>query len=159
MSWVLTYGSTTGPRELSAPSTSARRKVAPWTVAPLDKLLSGLRVLVVEDEHLILMMIEGWLSDLGCSAVTSAPSVDKALGLLAGQQFDVAMLDMNLGGSDSGAVAEALERHSVPFLYCTGNRANKEAKGELAHPVLKKPFSVEELAAALSRLIKADYST
>ena len=107
---------------------------------------------------MIFMMIEGWLSDLGCSAVTSAPSVDKALGLLAGQQFDVAMLDMNLGGSDSGAVAEALEQHGVPFLYCTGNRTSKDAKGKVDGPVLRKPFSAEELAAALSHLIKADHS-
>ncbi len=133
--------------------------MTPQTVAPLDKPLSGLRILVVEDELIILMMIEGWLSDLGCSAVTSAPSIDKALGLLAEQQFDVAMLDMNLGGSDSSAVAEALERHGVPFLYCTGNRASKEARSEFDRPVLRKPFSAEELAAALSRLMKADYST
>ena len=122
----------------------------------MDKPLSGLRILVVEDELLVLMMIEGWLSDLGCSAVTSAPSVDKALGLLAGQRFDVAMLDMNLGSSDSGAVAEALEQQGVPFLYCTGNRANKVAKGNVEHPVLRKPFSAAELAAALSRLIGTD---
>jgi CheY-like chemotaxis protein len=119
----------------------------------LDKPLSGLQILVVEDELLILMMIEDMLSDLGCSSVVSAPSVGKALALIAGQKFDIAMLDMNLGGSDSGAVAEALERHGVPFVYCTGNRAYNGAKGELDHPVLRKPFSVEELAAALSRLI------
>jgi CheY-like chemotaxis protein len=124
----------------------------------LDKPLSGLRILVVEDELMVLMMIEGWLSDLGCSTVTSAPSVAKALGLLAGQQFDVAMLDMNLGGSDSGAVAEALERHGVPFVYCTGNRVSPEAKDKLDRPVLRKPFSAEELAAALSHLIKVNRS-
>ena len=121
----------------------------------MDKPLAGLRILVVEDEFIVLMIIEGWLSDLGCNAVTSAPNVDTALGLLAGQQFDVAMLDMNLGGSDSGAVAEALERHGVPFLYCTGNRASNGAKGEFDRPVLRKPFSSDELAAALSRLIEA----
>lgn len=120
----------------------------------MDKPLSGLRILVVEDELIILMMIEGMLSDLGCSSVVSASSIDKALALVAGEKFDIAMLDMNLGGSDSDAVAEALERHSVPFVYCTGNRAGNDAKGDLDRPVLRKPFSDKELAAALSRLIQ-----
>lgn len=125
----------------------------------LDKLLSGLRVLVVEDEVIIVMMIEGMLADLGCRDVVSAPSVDKALALVDGRRFDIALLDMNLGGSDSGPVAEALERHGVPFVYCTGNRVDNSAKGELDRPILRKPFSAEELAAALSRLIPEDYST
>lgn len=125
----------------------------------LDKPLSGLRILVVEDELIILMMIEGMLSDLGCNDVVSAPSVDKALALVDGQRFDIALLDMNLGGKDSRPVAEALERHGVPFAYCTGNIAGNSAKGGLDRPVLRKPFSAEELAAALSRLIQADYST
>jgi CheY-like chemotaxis protein len=118
-------------------------------VAPLGKPLAGLRVLVVEDELLILMMIEDMLSDLGCSAVVSAPSVGKALVLIAGQQFDIAMLDMNLGGSESSAVAQALARHGVPFVYCTGNQASSDTRGELERAVLRKPFSVEELATAL----------
>lgn len=127
-------------------------------MAPLDKL-SGLRILVVEDEIFILMMIEDMLSDLGCSSVVSASSVGKALTLVAGQKFDVAMLDMNLNGSDSGAVAEALEKHGVPFVYCTGNRAGNDAKGDLDRPVLRKPFSIEDLTAALSRLIQNDFLT
>lgn len=129
-------------------------------VTLLDKPLSGLRILVVEDELIILLMIEGMLSDLGCSDVVSAPSVEKALALVVGgQQFDIALLDVNLGGRDSGPVAEALERHGVPFVHCTGNRADDRARGDHDRPVLRKPFSAEELAAALSRLIQADYST
>jgi CheY-like chemotaxis protein len=122
----------------------------------LHKPLSGLQLLVVEDEPIILMMIEDMLSDLGCSSVSSAPTIDKALALVAGQKFDIAMLDMNLGGSDSGVVAEALERHGVPFVYCTGNRAGNRAKGDLDRPVLRKPFSFDDLIAALSRLIQND---
>lgn len=133
--------------------------MTPRTVTLLDKPLSGLRILVVEDEVIIVMMIEGMLSDLGCSDVVSASSVDKALALLDGQPFDIALLDVNLGGRDSRPVAEALERCGVPFAYCTGNRADNGAKGDLDRPVLRKPFSAEELAAALSRLVPDDYST
>jgi CheY-like chemotaxis protein len=91
---------------------------------------------------------------MGCSSVINAPSIDKALALVAGQKFDIAMLDMNLGRSDSGAVAEALERHGVPFVYCTGNRAGSDAKGDFDRPVLRKPFSFDDLTAALLRLIQ-----
>lgn len=115
----------------------------------MDKPLSGLRVLVVEDELLILMMIEDMLCDLGCSAVVGVASVGKALALIAGQQFDIAMLDMNLDGSDSGAVAQALAQHGVPFVYCTGNRKANDPTGEFERAVLRKPFRAEELAAAL----------
>jgi len=102
-----------------------------------DTSLSGLKVLVVEDEMLVSMLVEDMLSDLGCSSVSSAPTIDQALALVAGQKFDIAMLDMNLGGSDSGVVAEALERHGVPFVYCTANRAGNDAKGDLDRPVLR----------------------
>jgi CheY-like chemotaxis protein len=52
--------------------------------------------LVVEDELLVLMMIEGMLADIGCDPETAAAEVDKALALIGAQVFDTAMLDMNL---------------------------------------------------------------
>lgn len=54
----------------------------------MDKLLSNRRVLVVEDEMLVLMMIEDMLTDLGCKSVTSAGTVNKALVLIAAEKFD-----------------------------------------------------------------------
>src|ERR1039458_8842276 len=78
------------------------RWIFPHQKAPvMDKLLSGWRALVVEDEMLVLIMIEDMLADLGCKSVTSAATVDKALTLINAQVFDVAMLDMNLNGNDS----------------------------------------------------------
>ena len=67
----------------------------------MNELLSGRRVLVVEDEMLVLIMIEDMLADLGCKSVTSAATVDKALALISAQAFDLAILDMNLNGNDS----------------------------------------------------------
>jgi len=74
----------------------------------MDRFLSGRRILVVEDEMLVLMMIEDMLADLGCESVTTAATVDRALALINAQVFDAAMLDMNLSGDKSHAVAEAL---------------------------------------------------
>lgn len=81
------------------------------------KLLSGRRVLVVEDEMMILMIIEDMLTDLGCDSVTGAATVGQALTLVDTQVFDIAMLDMNLGGNRSDAVADALAAHGVPFVF------------------------------------------
>ena len=118
----------------------------------MDKLLSGRRVLVVEDEMLVLIMIEDMLADLGCQSVTSAATVDKALALIDAQAFDVALLDMNLNGNDSHAVAEVLSARGVPFVYSTGNTGQSVRDGYSDRPVLKKPFKYEELAAILARL-------
>jgi CheY-like chemotaxis protein len=67
----------------------------------MDKLLSGRRILVVEDEMLVLIMIEDMLADLGCMSVTSAATVDKALALTNAQVFDAAILDINLNGHEA----------------------------------------------------------
>jgi len=118
----------------------------------MDKLLSGRRVLVVEDEMLVLIMIEDMLADLGCQSVTSAATVDKALTLINAQAFDVALLDMNLNGTDSHPVAEALSARGVPFIYSTGNTGQSSKDGYSDRPVLKKPFKYEEMAGILARL-------
>jgi CheY-like chemotaxis protein len=94
----------------------------------MNELLFGRRVLVVEDEILILMMIDG-------------------------QVFDVAMLDMNLNGKSSGDVADALVARGVPFVYSTGNSAHDTRDGFRDRPVLKEPFSDEQLTKVLSSLL------
>ena len=117
----------------------------------MDKLLSGRRVLVVEDEMLVLIMIEDMLADLGCTSVTSAATVDKALAMTNTQVFDAAILDINLNGHDSHPVAEALSARGVPFVYSTGNTDHGSRNGYSGRPVLKKPFKFEELVAILTR--------
>jgi CheY-like chemotaxis protein len=61
----------------------------------MDKLLTGRRILVVEDEMIVLMLIEDVLTACGCESVTAAATVDQALALIDAQSFDVAMLDVN----------------------------------------------------------------
>ena len=123
----------------------------------VDSLLSGRRILVVEDEMRVVMMIEDMLADLGCQSVTAAATVDKALALINSQVFDVALLDMNLNGDDSHPVAEALSARGVPFVYSTGNAGQSLRDGYSDRPVLRKPFKYEELAAILTRLNLAPF--
>ena len=117
------------------------------------KLLAGRRILVVEDEMLVLMMAEDMLADLGCEAVTSAATVNQALALIEAVDFDAALLDMNLGGDKSFPVADALAARNVPFIFSTGYTGHDMREGYRDRPVLKKPFRYEDLTGVLSRLL------
>jgi CheY-like chemotaxis protein len=119
----------------------------------MHKLLSGRRVLVLEDEMLILMMIEDMLSDLGCELVVAAGSVDHALTKLDAQSIDVAMLDSNLNGQSSESVADALAARGVPFFFATGQKSGGIGHGHPQCPVLKKPFSVADLEETFRQVL------
>ena len=119
----------------------------------MNKLLYGRRVLVVEDEILILMMTEGMLADLGCESIVSAATVDQALALIDGQAFDAALLDMNLGGDKTHPVADALVARGVPFAFVTGYGGSDIRECDRDRPLLKKPFEFERLVEILTGLI------
>ena len=121
----------------------------------MAKLLSGRSVLVIEDEMLILMMIEDMLADLGCQSVAVASKVGPAISLIEGQEFDMAMLDMNLGGIESYPVADALTARDVPYFFSTGNSLTNTKDGYRNQDVLKKPFTFEQLSNMLSRSLRA----
>lgn len=116
-----------------------------------EKLLSGRRILVVEDEMLVLLMIEDMLADLGCESVTVAATIEQALALIDAQVIDAAMLDMNMNGNSSVPVADALAARGVPFIFSTGNSV--DMRDGYRNPVLKKPFKYEDLVEMLTRLL------
>jgi CheY-like chemotaxis protein len=119
----------------------------------MNKLLSGRRILVVEDEMLIVMMIESMLTDLGCDSVTAAATVAQAVALIEGQVFDAAMLDVNLNGTNSRPVADALAARGVPFFFSTGNGGHHTMDGYGDQAILRKPFMHDDLAAILTGLL------
>jgi CheY-like chemotaxis protein len=118
----------------------------------MDKLLAGQRVLVVEDEMLVLLMTEDLLKDLGCTSVKAAATVEQALELVAANDFDVAMLDMNLNGDRTHAIADALMARGVPFLFATGY-AGRMREGYDGHPILTKPYRPHQLVTILRKLL------
>jgi DNA-binding response OmpR family regulator len=111
-----------------------------------------LRVLIVEDEFLIASMIEIYLSKLGCTVLPPVATVEAALGLLAQHEFDVAIVDVNLGGEESYPVADALQARGVPFLFTTGYGQWGLSDRYRDSPVLQKPFRMKELETALPAL-------
>lgn len=104
---------------------------------------------------LVLMLIEDLLADLGCTAVTAAATVEQALALIASNDFDVAMLDMNLNGDRTHPVADALARAGVPFVFATGY-AGRMREGYEDRPILTKPYQPYELETILAGLLAPD---
>ena len=119
----------------------------------IDKLLSGRRVLVVEDEMLVLMNIEDMLAELGCASVAAAATVDQAVALIEARIFDAAVLDMNLNGIKSFPIADKLDALGVPFIFATGYSAQDMREGYRDRPLLKKPIRFQELVEVFTRLI------
>lgn len=110
------------------------------------------RVLVVEDESLVAMLIEDMLSDLGYEVVAIAARLDQAVEKARGVGADLAILDLNLNGHRTDAVAEVLRARGIPFVFATGYGA-AGVSGEWAHvPVVQKPFQEADLSAALAKL-------
>jgi CheY-like chemotaxis protein len=118
-----------------------------------DKLLSGRRILVVEDDMLIRLTFEDMLAELGCESVSTAATVDQAIGLIEAHTFDVALLDVNLRGATSYLVADILAELGVPYVFSTGYGEHFLRDGYRDRPILKKPFLYEQLAEILARLI------
>lgn len=110
-----------------------------------------MKVMVVEDEAMIAMVIEDMLADLGCDVVGPFAAVQPALDFLATERPDAAFLDVNLGGEKVYPVADALKAAHIPFLFATGYGAIEEPRFEGA-TVLTKPLDPDRLAEAVGRL-------
>jgi CheY-like chemotaxis protein len=118
-----------------------------------DQLLAGRRILVIEDEMLVLMALEDMMSDFGCTSITVAGNLEEALALIAAQPFDLATLDVNLHGERSYPVADALNDAGVPFAFSTGYGGHGIDERYGVHPVLDKPFDGPQLERVLTALL------
>jgi CheY-like chemotaxis protein len=116
--------------------------------------LAGVRVLVVEDEAMVAMLIEDALLELGCLVIGPAASVSAALQLLDAEAVDAAVLDVNLGGEKVFPVADRLADRGLPFLFSTGYGTAGIAGDHLHRPVLQKPYSPEKLGEVLSAALR-----
>jgi len=113
--------------------------------------VSARRILIVEDETMIAMMVEDFLTDLGWDVVGLAGSLDRALTMAREADIDAAVLDVNLQGHDSFAAADILCERNIPFVFASGYGADGMAGRFEKVPVLTKPFQRDELERALSR--------
>ena len=112
----------------------------------------GKRILVVEDEVLVAMVVIEMLEELGVRPIGPAQTVQQALEAIAGEALDAALLDGNLAGAQVDAVAAALTRNEVPFVFVTGYARDSLPAAFRSAPILSKPFTETELTAALRGL-------
>jgi PAS domain S-box-containing protein len=113
---------------------------------------AGKRILVIEDEVLVSMIVTDMLEELGVQPIGPAQSVQQALEAIDGESFDAALLDGNLAGVQADAVAAALTRKQVPFAFVTGYGRDNLPAAFRGAPLLSKPFTEAELTAALRDL-------
>jgi two-component SAPR family response regulator len=113
------------------------------------------RILVLEDDVIISLMMEDWLSDLACETVGPANSVAMALELIRSATPDAAILDLSLGTENtSGAVADVLLEKNVPFAFASGYGASALPARHRSTPVLQKPFVFEDVKRIVDRLLR-----
>lgn len=121
-------------------------------------MLAGCRVLLVEDESLVAMLAEDILLDLDCE-VTTAMRLEQALSHARVGDFDLAVLDVNLGGTQSYPVADLLFERCIPFLFATGYDVDGLEPAYRAVPVIQKPYQQDQVRRALEHLMTCEQPT
>jgi CheY-like chemotaxis protein len=118
----------------------------------MSQPFSGRRVLIVEDESLVAMLLETILEDMGCTPVGPASTVDEALKMAAdGAPVDAALLDVNVAGRQVFPVAQVLKDRGVPFVFSTGYGEGGLPDEWRGQPTLQKPFTEAAVREALTR--------
>ena len=117
--------------------------------------LAGRRVLVVEDESMVTMLLQDFLEDLGCEVAGIASRLKEALEKIDALTFDVAILDVNLNGQQTLPVAQALLERGRAIVFATGYAATSVPPELRAVPILQKPFQQQDLERALRAALQA----
>jgi CheY-like chemotaxis protein len=107
------------------------------------------RILVVEDEMLIAMLLEDMLAELGHKVAGVMPRVNEALAAVSRDDYDLAILDLHLNGQSAFPVADALMARGKPFAFATGYGESGLPDRYRGMPVLQKPFAREDLERTL----------
>lgn len=117
--------------------------------------LAGKRVLIVEDEALVAMLVEEYCEEFGCEIAGIASRLEEAVQKAITLAIDIAVLDVNLAGKLSYPIAEVLVARNIPFIFATGYGNAAVPAALVGAPVLPKPFERMRLAAALNTALEA----
>lgn len=117
----------------------------------MTDLLYGRRVLVVEDESLVALLLETILEDMGCTPVGPAATVHEGLVMAEGETLDTALLDVNIAGHPVFPIAEALRARGVPFVFSTGYGEGGLPDEWRSQVTLQKPFTEAAVRDALMK--------
>jgi CheY-like chemotaxis protein len=111
------------------------------------------RVLVVEDEAAVSILIEDMLADFGTEIIGPAGGMDEALRLAGKENLDLAILDINLRGQETYPVAEVLGTRGIPFIFATGYSTAALPERFRDSPRLQKPFSLRSFQDTLKEAL------
>ena len=120
----------------------------------MKDILKGVRVLVVEDEYFVAILIEEILESAGCIVTGPIPRLRETLDAAHHDDCDAAVLDVNLAGERINPVADVLAERNVPFVFVTGYGANALPSEYAERPHLCKPFRMGDLLCTLSNVVK-----
>ena len=113
------------------------------------------RVLIVEDEPLLALNLEDMLTELGYLVIGTATRIENALTLAERSEFELAILDINLAGSNTFPVADILRKRRKPFIFTTGYGAQGLDDGYRGTHLLTKPFGLRELEQSVTKALAA----
>jgi DNA-binding response OmpR family regulator len=114
------------------------------------------RVLVIEDEALVAMLIEDMIHDSGAEMVGAASTLTDALALARDAQADVALLDINLGGALAYPVADVLRERGMPIVFTSGYGSAGLIERFQDCPILDKPFDQHSLEKAIHAILRSN---
>jgi CheY-like chemotaxis protein len=113
------------------------------------------RLLVVEDEYLIRMLLEDMLAELGFDVAAAVGTMAEAREVAAHGDFNAAILDISLDGEEVFPVADILAKRGLPFVFVTGYGERSLPEPYRDRAALQKPFQGEQLKAVLAGLFPA----
>lgn len=115
--------------------------------------LRGQRVLLVEDEPMVAIMLEDMMADLGVEVVATAMTLKDAQQAASLDGLDAAILDINLKGEMSYPAGEILVRRGIPMILVTGYARHDPPQSLARVPIIPKPYRVEQIARALAQVV------
>jgi CheY-like chemotaxis protein len=116
--------------------------------------VSGLRLLIVEDDVMVSLALHDIATDLGCTVVGTATGIPQALALLEGLPVDVAILDINLGGATADPIANAAVTRGVPIVFATGYGESGVPPHLQDWPVISKPYTIKDVERGILAALK-----
>ena len=118
----------------------------------MSEAVRGTRVLVVDDEPLVAMDVAGILAEAGCEVLGPAGTLSAAKALISRGEFDIALLDANLGGQPVDELAAAVAERKIPFAFLTGYAREGLPEAFRNAPMIGKPFTRKQIVDVLRQL-------